>query len=241
MVTAIILAGGTGVRMRTQGMPKQFLPLYGKPIICYTLEVFEQCDEVDQVIIPCNKDWISHMSKLVKKYNLQKVKKIIPGGSDRQSSILNGLNILENVEEEDLVLIHDGVRPLVKEETILENIRTAREHGNAMTVKQNIETVVVTEKESVGFSDFKNRDNTFTLTSPQTFRAKELMEAYKELEKEENTEVPILDASLLFAHLGKPVYLVKESGLNLKITTPEDFYYLRAYLELNENKEILGV
>lgn len=241
MVTAIILAGGTGVRMRTQGMPKQFLPLYGKPIICYTLEVFEQCDEVDQVIIPCNKDWISHMSKLVKKYNLQKVKKIIPGGSDRQSSILNGLNILENVGEEDLVLIHDGVRPLVKEETILENIRTAREHGNAMTVKQNIETVVVTEKESVGFSDFKNRDNTFTLTSPQTFRAKELMEAYKELEKEENTDVPILDASLLFAHLGKPVYLVKESGLNLKITTPEDFYYLRAYLELNENKEILGV
>lgn len=241
MVTAIILAGGTGVRMRTQGMPKQFLPLYGKPIICYTLEVFEQCDEVDQVIIPCNKDWISHMSKLVKKYNLQKVKKIIPGGSDRQSSILNGLNILENVQEEDLVLIHDGVRPLVKEETILENIRTAREHGNAMTVKQNIETVVVTEKESVGFSDFKNRDNTFTLTSPQTFRAKELMEAYKELEKEENTDVPILDASLLFAHLGKPVYLVKESGLNLKITTPEDFYYLRAYLELNENKEILGV
>nr|WP_268825076.1 IspD/TarI family cytidylyltransferase [Fournierella massiliensis] len=241
MVTAIILAGGTGVRMRTQGMPKQFLSLYGKPIICYTLEVFEQCEEVDQVIIPCNKDWISHMSKLVKKYNLQKVKKIIPGGSDRQSSILNGLNILENVEEEDLVLIHDGVRPLVKEETILENIRTAREHGNAMTVKQNIETVVVTEKESVGFSDFKNRDNTFTLTSPQTFRAKELMEAYKELEKEENTEVPILDASLLFAHLGKPVYLVKESGLNLKITTPEDFYYLRAYLELNENKEILGV
>ncbi|MCF2557977.1 2-C-methyl-D-erythritol 4-phosphate cytidylyltransferase [Fournierella massiliensis] len=227
--------------MRTQGMPKQFLSLYGKPIICYTLEVFEQCEEVDQVIIPCNKDWISHMSKLVKKYNLQKVKKIIPGGSDRQSSILNGLNILENVEEEDLVLIHDGVRPLVKEETILENIRTAREHGNAMTVKQNIETVVVTEKESVGFSDFKNRDNTFTLTSPQTFRAKELMEAYKELEKEENTEVPILDASLLFAHLGKPVYLVKESGLNLKITTPEDFYYLRAYLELNENKEILGV
>lgn len=241
MVTAIILAGGTGVRMRTQGMPKQFLPLYGKPIICYTLEVFEQCDEVDQVIIPCNKDWIGHMGKLVKKYNLQKVKKIIPGGSDRQSSILNGLNILENVGEEDLVLIHDGVRPLVKEETILENIRTAREHGNAMTVKQNIETVVVTEKESVGFSDFKNRDNTFTLTSPQTFRAKELMEAYRELEKEENTEVPILDASLLFAHLGKPVYLVKESGLNLKITTPEDFYYLRAYLELNENKEILGV
>ena len=241
MVTAIILAGGTGVRMRTQGMPKQFLSLYGKPIICYTLEVFEQCDEVDQVIIPCNKDWIGHMTKLVKKYNLQKVTKVIPGGTDRQSSICNGLNVLENVQPEDLVLIHDGVRPLVSEETILENIHTARQHGNAMTVKQNIETVVITEKDSVEFSDFKNRDNTFTLTSPQTFRAQELMDAYGKMEKEKNDDVPILDAALLFAHMGKPVYLVKETGLNLKITTPEDFYYLRAYLELNENKEILGV
>lgn len=241
MVSAIILAGGVGVRMKTSGMPKQFLSLYGKPIICYTLEVFEQCEEIDQIIVPCNSAWIEHMKTLVKKFNFTKVTKIIPGGVDRQSSILNGLNELGDVQDEDIVLIHDGVRPLVKEETILANIRTAREKGNAMTVKQNIETVVVTEKESAQFADFKNREYTFTLTSPQTFHVKELLDVYRGLDATNSTGVPILDASLLFSYLGKKVYLVKEEGLNLKITTPEDFYYLRAYLELNENKDILGM
>lgn len=240
MVSAIILAGGTGVRMKTNGMPKQFLSLYGKPIICYTLEVFEECDMIDQIIIPCNKSWIDHMQKLVKKYNIHKATKIISGGTDRQSSIINGLKALENVEDDDIVLIHDGVRPLVKEETLLENIRVAKQHGNAMTVKQNIETVVVTEQESVEFSDFKNREHTYTLTSPQTFRTKELINIYENLDQVKS-ETPILDAALLYAYLGKKMYLVKETGLNLKITTPEDYYYLRAYLELNENKEILGI
>ena len=240
MVSAIILAGGTGIRMRTSGMPKQFISLYGKPIICYTLEVFEACDEVDQIVIPCNKKWIDHMKKLVEKYNIHKATKIIEGGTDRQSSIINGLDAIGDVREDDIVLIHDGVRPLVKQETIIENIRTAKEHGNAMTVKQNIETVVVTDKDCVDFADFKNRENTYTLTSPQTFRAKELKDVYEKL-GELQSSMPILDAALLFARLGKKMYLVKESGLNLKVTTPEDYYYLRSYLELNENKEILGI
>lgn len=241
MITAIILAGGTGERMRTHGLPKQFLSLYGKPIICYTVEVFEQCETVDQIIIPCNKDWIAHMAKLVKKYNFQKVGTIIPGGEDRQRSIINGLNSLENIKPDDLVLIHDGVRPLVKEATIRENIRVAQENGNAMTAKQDMETIVVTDDKFVEFPNFKNREHTYTLTSPQTFRAHELLGAYAELEKVNSEEMPILDAALLFARLGKKMCLVKETGLNLKITTPEDFYYLRSYLELSENKEILGV
>ncbi len=240
MVSAIILAGGTGVRMGLKGLPKQFLSLYGKPIICYTLSIFEECEEVDQIIIPCNAEWVKHMEKLVKEYNFKKVVKIIDGGADRQSSLRKGLDAIENPGEDDIVLIHDGVRPLLKEETVLKNIATTREHGNAMTVKQNIETVVVTETEDAGFDDFRNRDYTFTLTSPQTFKVKELMETYKSVEgDEELSKLP--DASLLYAKLGKRVYLVKETGLNLKITTPEDFYYLRSYLELHENKQILGI
>lgn len=241
MVTAIILAGGTGVRMKTNGLPKQFLSLYGKPIICYTLEVFEQCAEVDNIVIPCNKEWIKHMESLVKKHHFEKVSCVIEGGKDRQSSIMNGLAAMKQKGNEDIVLIHDGVRPLVKEETIVENIRVAREHGNAMTVKQNIETVVITQEDAADYDDFKNRNHTYTLTSPQTFRAKELMEVYEIADTLTSDGTPLLDASLLYARLGKKVYLVKETGLNLKITTPEDFYYLRSYLELNESRNILGI
>lgn len=241
MVTAIILAGGTGVRMGLRGLPKQFLSLYGKPIICYTLGVFEQCEKVDQIIIPCNAEWVGHMKKLIKEYNFQKVTKVIPGGTDRQSSLLNGLHAIENPGDDDIVLIHDGVRPLVKEETILENIAVAQEKGNAMTVKQCIETTVVTETDCAESGDFRNRDNTYTLTAPQTFKVNELLAAYEEIKKTDGELAQFPDASLLYVKLGKKVYLVKETGLNLKITTPEDFYYLRAYLELNENKQILGI
>ena len=241
MITAVILAGGAGVRMRSHGMPKQFLTLYGKPIICYTLEVFEQCGLVDQIIIPCNSGWISYMEDIVAKYHFRKVKKIVAGGKDRQGSVMEALKALEDPGPDDIVLIHDGVRPLVERETILENIRVAREKGNAMTVKQNTETVVVTKTEAATMEDFKNRNITYTLTSPQTFRVQELLEAYRSVRDTCGEGVPLLDASLMYAYLGKEVYLVKETGMNLKITTPEDFYYLRAYLELQENKEILGV
>lgn len=241
MVTAIILAGGAGVRMRSRGLPKQFLALYGKPVICYTLDVFEQCQQIDQIIVPCKSDWINYMSDIIRKYNFHKVKKIVAGGTNRQESIMHALNVLENSEPNDIVLIHDGVRPLVSVETIMENIRVAQEKGNAMTVKQNTETVVVTQTEYAVIDDFKNRDITYTLTSPQTFRVQELIEVFQSTDYGEKYDMPLLDASLLYAYLGKKVYLVKESGLNLKITTPEDFYYLRAYLELQENKEILGV
>ncbi|MCQ2507633.1 MAG: 2-C-methyl-D-erythritol 4-phosphate cytidylyltransferase [Dorea sp.] len=239
MVSAIILAGGTGARMRNKGLPKQFLPLYGKPIIIYTLEKFQECVEVDEIIIPCNKDWIDHMQKLVKKFNITKVKAVINGGADRSLSVVNGLRNCTITSDEDIVLIHDGVRPLVKEETIIANIKTAREKGNAMTVKRNIETVVYTETEDAVKDDFKNRDFTYTLTAPQSFKTKECLDIYEEA-LASGRKIP-LDASLLYTELGKKVFLVVEEGLNLKITTPEDFYYLRSYLEYQENINILGV
>ena len=240
MVTAIILAGGTGQRMGLQGMPKQFLKLYGKPIICYTLQTFEHCPSVDSIVIPCNGGWVGHMEKLVKEYNFTKVSQIIDGGKDRQSSIQKGLAAIRDPDESDIVIIHDGVRPLLREEIILENIRVAQEHGNAMTVRPNIETVVVTDSDSAMLADFKPREITYTLTSPQTFRTLELMEAYRGIVGNEKL-MALPDAALLYAELGKATYLVKDPNLNLKITKPEDFYYLKSYLDLDESKQILGL
>lgn len=240
MVSAIILAGGTGQRMGIQGMPKQFLKLYGRPIICYTLQTFENCPSVDNIIIPCNAAWVGHMEKLVKEYHFTKVCKIIDGGKDRQSSIQKGLAAIDNPGESDIVIIHDGVRPLLREEIILENIRITQEYGNAMTVHPNIETVVVTDSDNAMPSDFKPREITYTLTSPQTFRTLELMEAYQGIVGNEKL-MALPDASLLYAELGKVTYLVKDPNLNLKITKPEDFYYLKSYLDLDESKQILGL
>lgn len=240
---AIILAGGTGQRMRRSGMPKQFLDVYGKPIIIYTLEAFQQNEKIDQIIIPCNKNWTAYMKELVERYQITKVSYIIEGGDDRTSSIMAGLKVLpESLDERDVVVIHDGVRPLIQQETIDKNIEVAQTRGNAMTVRASIETVVITADESAQWGDFKNRDMTYTLTAPQSFRAIELLSVMKEAEQIQNDpSMPLRDISLMYAYLGKKTWLVVEEGNNLKITTPEDYYYLKSHFELEESKNILGV
>ncbi|MBQ9369937.1 MAG: 2-C-methyl-D-erythritol 4-phosphate cytidylyltransferase [Clostridia bacterium] len=241
---AIILAGGTGQRMGNAATPKQFLLVNGKPIIIYTLEVFQKNPNIDKIIIPCNGAWIDHMKSLIDKYGITKATNVIQGGKDRTGSILNGMDAIKEVlKPDDVLIIHDGVRPLVKEETIDGNIALVKEKGNAMTVRANIETVVVTQTGSATIDEFTNRDHTYTLTAPQSFRAGELLEVLKridELNAQENT-VPILDVSLAYATLGKEVYLYVEKGNNLKITTPEDYCVFKAFVELEESKKILGI
>jgi len=237
---ALILTGGVGQRLRTSGLPKQFIELYGKPIVAYTLDKFELCEDIDHIVIVCHSSWVTKMEDIIKKYNYAKVISIVAGGKERHDSVEIGLQeINKKTNENDIVLIHDGVRPLVKESTIVENIRITKKYGNAMTVRPVIESVVVTKNDTADMADFKNRDDTFTLTSPQTFRVSELILAYAELKK--ITSEPILDSSLVYARLGKKIHIVKEQELNLKITTPEDFYYFRSILELEEKKSIFGL
>lgn len=240
---AIILAAGVGQRMRNGGLPKQFLKLMGKPIIIYTLEKFEQCEDIDQVVIVCHGGYIDYMQKLISLYQLQKVKKIIVGGSDRQSSLQHGLDEVETLggKDEDIVVIHDGVRPLVSTTTIQENIRVAGQYGCAITVRPVTESVVITKSEKAEMSDFKERSDTYSLTAPQTFQLGKIMEAYQKVQDIEQGEMPLLDAAMVYAKTGGEVHLVKDQGANIKITTPEDFYFLKAILELEENKFVFGL
>lgn len=241
---AIILAGGTGQRMGVTATPKQFLAVFGKPIIIYTLEAFQRHPRIDEIVIPCNAQWIDHMKALTAQYGITKAKQVIAGGSDRTESILRGMDsIRDTLDPNDVVIIHDGVRPLVKAETIDANIDLVREKGNAMTVKANIETVVVTRTPSATIDNFTNRKHTYTLTAPQSFRAGELLEVLRKLDdlRAQENAVPILDVSLAYAELSKEVFVYVEKGNNLKITTPEDYCYFKAFLELEENKKILGI
>lgn len=238
----LILAGGVGQRMRSSGMPKQFLEVFGKPVIMYTLEKFERCGDIDKYVIVCNASWIDHMEQLKEKYGLVKLLKIVSGGKDRQNSVKQGLAAITcaGVDSTDIITIHDGVRPLVQTSIISENIHVAQKYGCAMTVKPAIETVCVTPKEEAGFEDFKKRDDTYTLTAPQTFQLKVLTDTLSWMERKE-TSFPILDAAIGYACLGGKVHIVKENNNNLKITTPEDYYIMKALLELEENKIVFGI
>lgn len=239
---ALILAGGVGQRMRTSGLPKQFLKVFGKPIIIYTLEKFQECNFIDNIMIACNINWIDYMKDLVREYKLTKVREIIPGGGNRQESIICGLKkiLTLGVKENDIVVIHDGVRPLIESSIIERNVISAKKYGSAMTVKPVIESVIIAESDEAQFKDFKRRDFTYSLTSPQSFTIKALTEAYSKT-KNANSPIPLLDAALSYTFLGNKVHLVKENNHNIKITTPEDYYILKAILELRENQQIFGL
>lgn len=240
---AIILAAGVGQRMRNSGLPKQFLKLMGKPIIVYTLEKFEECGEIDRVIVVCHGSYVEHMNSLIQLYHISKADKVIVGGNDRQNSLQKGLDAVveEGGTNTDIVVIHDGVRPLVDLSIVHENIRIARQYGCAITVHPVTETVVITGTEDAAMEDFKKREDTYSMTSPQTFRLGSILEAYRETELSANGDIPLLDAAMVYARAGGEVHLVKEQGVNLKITTPEDYYFLKAMLELEENKFVFGL
>lgn len=240
---AIILAAGVGQRMRNGGMPKQFLKLMGKPIIIYTLEKFEESKEIDQVIVVCHGGYVEHMQNIIQLYQISKADKVIVGGNDRQSSLKRGLETaLDNGGcPEDVVVIHDGVRPLLNLSTIQENIRVARQYGCAVTVHPVTETVVITDTEEADIADFKKRTDTYSMTSPQTFQLGKITEAYEKTDRMEQMGMPLLDAAMVYAKAGGEVHLVKEQGANIKITTPEDYYFLKAMLELEENKFVFGL
>lgn len=240
---AIILAAGAGQRMRNAGLPKQFLNLFGKPIVVYTLEKFAQCEKVDKIVIVCRQGYLDLMNQLIAQYSIQKVEGIVVGADTRLDSILKGVESVKkmSLSDRDIVIIHDGVRPMITQAVIEENIRVAGEYGCAMTVHAVNETVVVTHTDKATKEGFQKRDDTYTVTAPQSFRMdilKRIDFSERDLEKD---GMPLLDTAMVYAADGGKACLVKETNMNIKITTPEDFYYLKAMLELEENKHIFGL
>ena len=127
MVTAVIFAGGIGERMNSRARPKQFLEIHGKPIIIYTVEIFERHPEIDNICVVCLESWINELKHQLERNYIKKVKYIVPGGSTGHDSVYNGLvAIKDDMKENDLVVIHDGVRPLITDELVSENIRVGK-------------------------------------------------------------------------------------------------------------------
>lgn len=237
MNIAVIFAGGTGQRMQTTKRPKQFLELHKKPIIIYTLEHFEEHEDIDAIVIACIEEWITYLNELIVKYNIKKVKKVVPGGKTGQLSIYNGLLAAREVSngEKSVVLIHDGVRPLINKNVITENIRSVRERGSAITSAYVKETIMVTnDDDSINY--VADRLHSRVAKAPQSFWLDDVLEAhYKALNE---GIFDFIDTCTMMKHYEYPLFLIDGPYENIKITTPDDFYTMRALLDAEENAQI---
>lgn len=237
----VIFAGGSGRRMNTKSRPKQFLDLNGKPIIIYTIELFDNHPEVDAIIVVCLESWIPFLEKMLKKFEINKVVKIVPGGTSGQDSIYQGLCAAEeyaqeNDDENAIVLIHDGVRPLITEETITDNIAKVRECGSCITTVPAIETVIVDRHD--GMLDIPKRSDCMMARAPQSFYLNDIIGAHRKSQAEGKND--FIDSCSLMSYYGYKLGLVQGPMENIKITTPTDYFVLRAMVEVHENQQIFG-
>lgn len=240
MNTALIFAGGTGSRMRTTGRPKQFLEMYNKPIIIHTIEMFEHHPQIDSIAVVCIESWIDYLRDQIARFAIKKVKWIVPGGSTSQESTRNGLNAIaaDQNPTDTLVLIHDGVRPLITEQLITDNIACAKQHGNAITVAPAIETIITTD-EANGVAGLIDRSSCRLARAPQTFVLADILAMHQRAMTEGYDKM--IDSASLMIHYGQTLHMVDGPMENIKITTPSDFYILRAILEARENLQIFGM
>ncbi|HIS17279.1 MAG TPA: 2-C-methyl-D-erythritol 4-phosphate cytidylyltransferase [Candidatus Coprovivens excrementavium] len=240
MNIAVIFAGGMGKRMHSKDIPKQFLKLHDKPIIIHTLELFENNSNIDAIVISCLKNYIGYLNKLISEYNLKKVQKIVPGGSTGQESIFNGLKAAASIgnRKKDIVLIHDGVRPLINNKTINNNIESVKKYGSAITSIKAKETIIIVndDEEIVSVND---RSRSRLARAPQSFYLDDILSAHEQAIRERKFD--FIDSCSMMTFYGKRLHLVEGPQENIKITTPDDFYTMRALLDAKENAQIYGL
>lgn len=238
-VSALIFAGGTGKRMNTKTLPKQFLELHGKPIIIHTIEHFESHPEIKDIVVVCVDGWLDYCRDLLARFNIKKVSQVVPGGETGQMSIFNGLEALQEKYQgnDDYVLIHDGVRPLIDGETISKNIESVKKYGTAITVKPVIETVVQVDEDNI-INNVIERSTCQTAVAPQSFVLSEIYSLHMRAQAEKLFDMT--DSATLARYFGLPLHTVMGGSENIKITTPSDFYIFRAIYEARENAQIFG-
>lgn len=243
MNIAVIFAGGSGKRMNTVSRPKQFLELNGKPVIIYTLELFDNHPDIDAICVVCIEPWIPFLKKQLKKFEITKVVDIVPGGNTGQESIYNGLRAANRWNSshcknqgDAIVLIHDGVRPLITGQTITDNIETVQKEGNCITCIPATETFVV--KQEDGSLQIPSRADSLIARAPQSFKLKDILDAHEQARKENRHD--FIDSCTMMSHYGHKMHTVIGPMENIKITTPTDFFIFRAMVQVHENQQIFG-
>lgn len=228
---ALILAGGKGTRMKSTGVPKQFLCINGKPIIIYTIENILKIKKIDKIIIVCNNDYLMYLKDLLHDNNMTEKVEITKGGDDRLNSVLNGINYIKmmyGIRPDDIVIIHDSVRPFTNPRIFEENIIIAREKKAATTVLELTENIVV-KNENGEIYKLYPRKNLYSDQSPQAFNINFFLENTCKIPQDILLNFTDLSENIIFN--GGTVYPVIGDRNNIKITHPIDLLIASSILE----------
>jgi len=229
---AIIIAGGSGKRMG-QDIPKQFINVGDKPIIIYTLEAFQKHPSIDGIIVVCIDGWHEILRSYAKQFNITKLVSIVSGGACGQESIKKGLDEAKKLySNEDIVLIHDAIRPMVSDEVISDNIAKCEIYGNATSVVP-VTTVVLQKDHEEYSNNVVDRDNLYLTQTPQAFVLKDILSAHEEAKKKGITNS--VASCSLYIELGRKVYYSIGNETNIKLTRPGDIQIFKALLSCNKS------
>lgn len=234
---AVIFAGGVGSRMHSKELPKQFLEIYNKPIIIHTIEFFERNKNINSIVVVCVEDWIEYFNNLIYKYQLKKIKAVVPGGKTGQLSIYNGLKVAREISENenDIVLIHDGVRPLINIELLTSNINDVKKYGSSITSGIVKETIVEIDDDGEIIL-VPDRAHSRVAKAPQCFYLKDIFNSHEKALQE--GIVNFIDSCTMMKHYGYKLHMTDGPYENIKITTPDDFYTMRAILQAKEDAQL---
>ena len=233
MNIALIIAGGVGARMG-QDIPKQFINVYDKPIILYTMEAFHKHPDIDSIEVVCLDGWHDILRAYARQFGISKLEGVVSGGKNGQDSIRNGLYDIasRHNDENDIVLIHDAIRPMLSQKVIDENLKVCREKGNAITVIP-CNAAMLKTFDGVETEEQVPRDNLKETQTPQTFYLKDIIAAHKEaLERGITNSVA---SCTMYIELGKKLYMSTGAEKNLKLTTTEDIEIFKALLNAKKD------
>ena len=233
---AIIIAGGSGHRMG-QDIPKQFINVYDKPILIYTLEGFQKHPQIDAIEVVCIDGWHDVLRAYAKQFNITKLKWIVSGGSTGQESIRNGVYNLEGyAKDNDIVVIHDGIRPLVEDSVLTDVLVKAAKFGNAVTsMPYNEQIFVIDENDNSVTTQYIPRETLRRVSTPQAYRFDILDQRYHEAFEKEIGIYGSSYTNTMMVELGETLHFAAGSDKNIKLTTKDDLELFKAYLKADKD------
>lgn len=236
MNIAIIIAGGSGHRMG-QDIPKQFINVYDKPVIIYTLEGFQRHPQVDAIEVVCIDGWHEVLWAYAHQFNISKLRWVVGGGTTGQESIRNGVYNLEGkVKDDDIIIIHDGIRPLVDESVLTDVIMKAQQYGNAVTsLPYNEQIFVVSQEDTSTTKQYIPRETLRRVSTPQAYRFDKLRHGYHEAFEKGIGIYGSSYTNTMMVELGETLHFAAGSDRNIKLTTKDDLEMFKGYLKKDKD------
>lgn len=234
MNVALVIAGGTGKRVG-QDIPKQFINVNDKPVLIYTLEAFQKHPEIGAIEVVCLDGWHDILKAYAKQFGIDKMKWVVSGGNTCQESIRNGVFFLKDkCQQDDIVIIHDGIRPMIDEEVLSDVIITCQRYGNGVSSLDYNEQIF-RKKNDTSTMEYIPRDTLKRVQTPQAYKFDQLLWAYEKAFKEEVGIYGSSYTNTMMVDLGETLYFAKGSDKNLKITTTDDFEIFKALLSIKKS------